>query len=306
MSVSHPTVEEELAFTQEDLADLPDGFPPCVIREGKIGRADGLPLEWEEYDLLDEGFPATLTEDGELQMSPRPAPAHEDTVSNLFKLLDHFSSCQPGGKVFSGPELRIRPYRRTIVRDVMFFRNPKLEWRSQSGYGKGKQASTKYLDQIPDLAVEIVSPSNTGKKWEDNLAFYREAAFPEFWLVRLDGSVEISRTEPKMSATYQPGELFSSPLFPGLAIDPAWITDYPDEIWRIEQFSPTIVVSPSFTKQKLTKKAHALAARIAEYFGETYLPASTPQTKRPSSRRQSLSPEPQPTHKPNRGPEHER
>jgi Uma2 family endonuclease len=297
MSVSYPTVDEELAFTQEDLADLPDAFPPCVIREGKIGRADGLPLEWEEYDLLDEGFPATLTEDGELQMSPRPRPAHEDKVTNLFKLFDGFLSCQPGGKAYAGPELRIHPYRRTLVPDVMFFRNPKPEW---------KQQSATHIDQIPDLAVEIVSPSNTGKKWEDNLAFYREAAFPEFWLVQLDGSVEISRAEPKMSATYKPGELFSSPLFPGLAIDPAWITDYPDEIRRIEQFSPKIVVSPGLTKQKLTKKAHALAARIAEHFGETYLPAPTPQTKRQPSRRQSISPQPQPTHEPDPGPEHER
>ena len=55
----------ELGFTQEDLADLPGSFAPCVIRDGKIARADGLPLGWEHYDLLDEGFPATLTEDGE-------------------------------------------------------------------------------------------------------------------------------------------------------------------------------------------------------------------------------------------------
>jgi hypothetical protein len=48
----------KLGFIRLDLADLPDGFPACVIREGKIARADGLPLEWEQYDLLREDFPA--------------------------------------------------------------------------------------------------------------------------------------------------------------------------------------------------------------------------------------------------------
>jgi hypothetical protein len=77
MSISH---EEELGLTKADLADLPDSFPPCLIRDDRIARADGLPLEWEQYDLLDENFPATSTESGELEMSPRPVTAHRLTA----------------------------------------------------------------------------------------------------------------------------------------------------------------------------------------------------------------------------------
>ena len=121
-------------------------------------------------------------------------------------LLDHYLSCHRAGETYWGPELRIRPYRRTLAPDVMFYENPKPEW---------KQESVAHIDQIPDLAVEIVSPSNVGKKWEDNLAFYHEAGFPEFWLVQLDNSVEISRAaEPKMNSICKPGERFSSPYFP--------------------------------------------------------------------------------------------
>ena len=255
-------VSPERDFTQEDLADLPGAFPPCVIRDGKIARADGLPLGWEHYDLLDEGFPATLTEDGELQMSPRPTPAHEEKAANLFTLLKHFSTCQRAGKAYLGPELRIRPYRRTLVPDVMFFKNPKPKW---------KQESVTHIDQIPDLAVEIVSPSNVGKKWEDNLAFYHEAGFPEFWLVQLGSNVQIWRAaEPKMNSVYKPGELFSTPLFPGLAIDPAWILDYPDEINLIRKFTPQIRVLRDPDEPQLTKRARKMAARIAEHFGETH------------------------------------
>ena len=182
----------KLGFIRQDLADLPDGFPACVIREGKITRADGLPLEWEQYDLLPEDFPAMLAEAGELEILLRPTPAHADKAGNLVKLLDHYLSCHRRGKTHWSPELRIRPYRRTLAPDVMFFKNPKPEW---------KQESVTHIDQIPDPAVKIVSPSNVGKKWEANLAFYHEAGFPEFWLVRLDSSVEIWRAaEPKVTS----------------------------------------------------------------------------------------------------------
>jgi Uma2 family endonuclease len=278
-------VSPELGFTAEDLADLPHAFPPCLIRDGKIARADGLPLEWEQYDHLGEGFPATLTEEGELQMSPRPTPAHEGKATNLFTLLNHFSTCQREGKTYFGPELRIRPYRRTLVPDLMFFKNPKAQWNEES---------VTHIDQVPDLAVEIVSPSNKGKKWEDNLAFYRQAGFPEFWLVQLDGAVEIWRTVgPKMNAIYKPGELFSSPLFPGLAVDPAWIKNYPEEIALIRKFSPQIRVLSDPDDPQLTKQARKMAARIAQHFGETDRPARLQSEISPAAgRRPRISPEP--------------
>jgi Uma2 family endonuclease len=286
----------ELGFTAEDLADLPSDFPTCVIRDGKIVRADGLPLEWEQYDLLGEDFPATLTETGQLEMSPRPTPAHEGKAANLFTLLNHFSTCQRTGKAYLGPELRIRPYRRTLAPDVMFFKNPKPEW---------KQESVTHIDQIPDLAVEIVSPSNVGKKWEDNLAFYHQAGFPEFWLVQLDGAVEIWRTsQPNIHTTCRTGELFSSPLFPGLAVDPAWIKNYPEEIMLIRKFSPKIRVLTDPDEPQLTKRAQKMAALIAEHFGEAQ--PSDSELKRQPGPNRTISPTPRARREPDPGHQRER
>ena len=67
MSPAARSLRRRAGFYKRIFGVLPDGFPRCVIGAGKIARADGLPLEWEQYDLLGEGFPATLTEDGELQ-----------------------------------------------------------------------------------------------------------------------------------------------------------------------------------------------------------------------------------------------
>ena len=257
--------EAQLAFTEDDLAYLPDSFPPCVIRDGKIARADGLPLEWEHYELLDEDFPAVLTETGELQMAPPPTDTHEDANGRIYRVLSHYLACHAGGKVLMNRALRIPGYE-PAVPDLVFFRhlNPESEGRS-------------YTDQIPDLAVEILSPSNRGKEWEDKLALYQDRC-PEVWLFHLDGSAEIWRANgPKMNAI-QPGELFSSPLFPGLAIDPAWIRDYPDEIELVRRFSPEIRVLLDPYDPELTRKAQQLAAQIAQHFelvGRQGLVAST-------------------------------
>lgn len=251
--------EEQLAFTEEDLAYLPESFPPCVIRDGKIARTDGLPLKWEDYQLLEEDFPAVLTKRGELQMAPAPTDTHEEASNNLVTLLSHYLRCHAGGEVITNRELHIAGYH-PAVPDVVFFRHPKPESRGKA-----------YTDQIPDLTVEIMSPSNKGEEWEDKCALYRDKC-PEVWFVQLDYSVNMWRAEPKMDATCKPGELFSIPLFPGLAIDPAWIKNYPDEIDLVRGFVPKVRVLADPYAPELTRKAQGLAARIAQHFGQTYQP----------------------------------
>jgi Putative restriction endonuclease len=150
-----------------------------------------------------------------------------------------------------------------------------------------------HIDQTPDLAVEIVSPSNKGKKWEDDLAFYHQAGFPEFWLVQLDGAVEIWRaSQPNIHTTCEPGELFSSPLFPGLAVDPAWIKNFPEEIMLIRKFSPQVRVLGDPDEPQLTKRSRKVAARIAEHFGQAIRAGQLEsESSREASRRPDISEE---------------
>jgi Uma2 family endonuclease len=290
LDVSH---EERLAFTEEDLAYLPDSFPRCVIRAGRIARADGLPLKWEDYQLLEEDFPAVLTKTGELEMAPAPTDTHEKSNNSLVRLLGHYLSCHPGGEVITNRELHIAGYH-PAVPDVVFFRHPKPESRGKS-----------YTDQIPDLTVEILSPSNKGEDWEDKLTLYRQRC-PEVWLFQLDGSVEIWRLSAT-SMSCKPGELFSSTLFPGLSLDPAWMKSYPEEIKLIEQFKPEILVLRSRRDPNLTKKAQALADRIAQHFGQVSRSAQLEsEISREAGRQPRISQEPRAGGQHEPGREHER
>ena len=244
--------EAQLAFTEDDLAHLPDGFPPCVIRDGKIVRADGLPLAWEQYELLEEDFPAVLTENGELQMAPTPTDTHEKGNGRIYTLLSHYLRCHAGGEVLMNRALHIPDYQ-PAVPDLVFFRRPNPESEGKS-----------YTDQIPDLVVEILCPSNKGKGWEDKLALYRDRC-AEVWFFHLDGSAEIWHGTPPKISFVQPGEFFCSQLFSGLAIDPAWIKDYPDEIELIRRFTPKVRVLPDPDDPRLTRNAQRLAAQIEQH-----------------------------------------
>jgi len=251
---AHTTVAEAgLAFTEDDLAYLPDDFPPCLIRDGRIARADGLPLKWEDYLLLEEDFPATLTKTGELQMAPPPTGTHENANGALYRLLSHYLSCHPGGEVLMNRALHIADYS-PAAPDLVFFRHPKPGSRDKP-----------YTDQIPDLTVEVLSPSNKGEDWEDKLVLYRDKC-PEVWLFHLDGSAEIWRGNPPKINSIQPEQLFSGPLFPGLAVDPAWIRNYPEEIELVRRFTPKIRVLPDPYDRELTLKVQHLAARITRHF----------------------------------------
>ena len=140
--------------------------------------------------------------------------------------------------------------------------------------------------------MEILSPSNKGEEWEDKCRLYRDNC-SEVWFFRLDGKVEIWRV-PEPNRYWKPGDLFSSPLFPGLAIDPAWIGNYPEEVRLIGKFTPQISVLTDPDEPQLTKRAKKMAARIAEYFGQTVRsPHLQSEISREAGRRPGISEEPQ-------------
>jgi Uma2 family endonuclease len=111
-------------------------------------------------------------------MSPAGAP-HAAVGSNLLRLLLPFVSQHKLGWVFGdglGYELIALPH---TVRnpDASFVRADRLP---AEGFRRG------FLKMAPDLAVEVLSPSETASLLEEKLGDYRAAGTPLIWVIDPD------------------------------------------------------------------------------------------------------------------------
>lgn len=116
---------------------------------------------------------------GELRMNPPAGGPHAVVVSNLLRVLMRHVDDHQLGRVFgdgAGYELRVFPH---TVRapDASFIRGDRLP---ATGIGQG------FLPMAPDLAVEVLSPSETPSATREKLDDYRAAGVPLIWLIDPD------------------------------------------------------------------------------------------------------------------------
>ena len=113
---------------------------------------------------------------GELRVTPPPGGPHGRTATNLILLLGAYLKGRGLGWVYAdgvGYELAELP--RTVrVPDVSFVRADRLPGE---GIGPG------LLKLAPDLAVEVLSPSESASELEEKLDDYRACGTPLIWVV---------------------------------------------------------------------------------------------------------------------------
>jgi Uma2 family endonuclease len=113
---------------------------------------------------------------GELRVTPPPGGPHAVAESNLVGILCTYVMPHALGRVFpdsTGYELVRLPH--TVrVPDVSFVRGGRLP---AEGVGPG------LLKMAPDLAVEVLSPSETASELEEKLSDYAIAGTPLVWVV---------------------------------------------------------------------------------------------------------------------------
>lgn len=113
---------------------------------------------------------------GELRVTPPPGGPHGRATANLVFLLTLHANAHRLGFVFGdsvGYELVQLP--RTVrVPDASFVRSDRLP---KEGIGPG------LLRLAPDLAIEVLSPSETASDLEEKLDDYRACGTPLIWVV---------------------------------------------------------------------------------------------------------------------------
>ncbi|HSN87283.1 MAG TPA: Uma2 family endonuclease, partial [Thermoanaerobaculia bacterium] len=112
---------------------------------------------------------------GVLYVSPAPIPLHQYVHSRLFFILSRFVGENRLGMALGAP-MDIRLPRRLgdpVQPDLFFLRTGNQpRWEVDPSF-----------DGIPDLVVEILSPSTTRLDRKIKHSVYQEAGIPEYWIV---------------------------------------------------------------------------------------------------------------------------
>jgi Uma2 family endonuclease len=107
---------------------------------------------------------------GKLTLSPAPSPQHQRISRNLFQIL--IQHTLNFGEVFYSPIDLILSESIVLQPDLVFISNKKKEIITNRG-----------IEGVPDLIVEVLSPSNSYIDRVTKKEIYAAHGIPELWLV---------------------------------------------------------------------------------------------------------------------------
>lgn len=162
-----------------------------------------LPEDGSRYEVID----------GNLFMSPPPSVGHQKASNSLAYLLTDYVYKHNLGHIFTAPvgvQLPNQPV--PLQPDIVFIAN-----RNE------KIISSQYIEGVPDLVVEILSPSNWPYDRNEKFLTYQQAGVPEYWIVDYrEKTVErftLDEGEYLLwKGVRQVGDIVSSQVLPGLEI----------------------------------------------------------------------------------------
>lgn len=149
---------------------------------------------------------------GNLYMSPAPRPSHQYAVAMILSALIAFVEKHNLGKVFPAPiDVNMLELATPVQPDLLFIRH------DNAGIIK-----ERLIDGVPDLIVEVLSPSNPWHDRRTKFELYAQAGVTEYWMV--DVEQRIVEVYVLRGRAYVPRGIFgeddmaSSELLDGFAI----------------------------------------------------------------------------------------
>lgn len=189
------------------MSRAPDRIPPGPIK-----------LTYEDYvELPDDGRRYEIL-DGELEVSPAPAPQHQAVSRNLLWLLHGHVRDRELGSVYCAPIDVILAQTSIVQPDLVFV-----------AIGRTSLVTARAIEGPPDLMVEIISPSSTRRDRVAKAALYARFGVPHYWLLDPEPrTFEVYGLEGpgyRLAATYAGAATFRASLFPALEIDLGGVWD---------------------------------------------------------------------------------
>jgi Uma2 family endonuclease len=165
-------------------------------------------------ELVDEDTRADLI-DGVMVVHSPASPTHDKVSGLLRSLMGFYADVRDAGQVF-GPDSLVRLGEgRRVGPDVFFVRSAKVP----------RPLPATQFDLVPDLVVEILSPSNRGEDLGRKREAYRDAGVTEIWLIdpeRRTVTVDRRKRRGYEESAHKTGKVESSAL-PGFWVRTSWL-----------------------------------------------------------------------------------
>ena len=156
-----------------------------------------------------DGFKYELV-DGEILMSPA-AMRHSEIAVRIAALLFEFLREHPIGKVYSSDVGIQFPNGNVRSPDVTFVSNGKLP---------GGRSPESYGELIPDLVVEVLSPSDSVRELGRKIGEYFESGVPLVWIVDPERqTVTIYRSLTDTEQRTVADRITAEPVLPGFSAE---------------------------------------------------------------------------------------
>ncbi len=128
-------------------------------------------LTYEDYRKTPEDERYELIE-GELVMAAAPNRAHQTSQANLGAPMHTFVRSEGLGYVFFSPFDVVLSEYTTLQPDLIFVSNENADIITDAN-----------IQGAPDVVVEIISPSSTGRDWVVKRDLYARHGVKEYWLI---------------------------------------------------------------------------------------------------------------------------
>jgi Uma2 family endonuclease len=177
-------------------------------------------LSLEEYELLPEedGYTQELAE-GRLVREPRPGARHGVVVGDLFRTLDSFVRDRDLGRVVIETGF-------LLAEDPPTVRGPDVAFIAAEHLPVGP-VPEGFWRLAPDLAVEVVSPSDSAAEVQEKVLQYLDAGTRTVWVVQpRTRTVEVWRPGADMRVIREEETLEGGDVLPGLRLEVRSLFDF--------------------------------------------------------------------------------
>jgi Uma2 family endonuclease len=184
-----------------------------------------LPFMIQVYEVTEEMFDELVDEDAKAELIDgmmiiqSPVSMEHDDIGGFMRGMMSFYSDAQGLGVVLGPDslIHLAPGRKCAP-DVFFIRQERMP-----------MPLPKEFEGVPDLVVEVLSPSNRRYDLRDRRLIYREAGVGEVWFIDVELRriiMDRHRAGSYVEEIFTEGEVFSEVL-PGFWLNASWLSATP-------------------------------------------------------------------------------